>query len=395
MSADPTSPQGGAAVNPAQKALLYKWRDERKATTTSSSSADPTLADAVAADAAAFLTDRTLIRYLRARGTAERAGRALSDTLAWRAANIPPPASLPCPTCALSPSAHCFLPLGHTKGGFPVVYGSVPRAGDYETAPAVSHFVRVLESVLAHPASTERLVWVFDMTGFGIRHALLVSIAVRLATTFAWHYPERLEEVLLLNPPRAWEAMLACVRPLLDSKTLGKVRTLRVREPTAARAALAGLEVALRDETIEWIVGALQTEPVPGTLPPLPAGAATFTPRISPLFPVTGVDDTAAAAAAAAALCKSAAGAPDTDPCDSGSGCAGGSAEVAPTSASGSARPGRGGVVCCGGGGGGAVVVPSRDSAGSVGAEGSMATTSSGSESRGKGSKRKGGKGGK
>jgi hypothetical protein len=115
-----------------------------------------------------FLSDATLLRYLRARGSVKKACAALNNTLQWRLDHCSRP-----PTCAMCESdwgAHCFMGVGWSASRFPVVYGSVPRAANYDPEPAVHHFAQTLEKVFAHDRSGERFIWIFDMKGYTMRH---------------------------------------------------------------------------------------------------------------------------------------------------------------------------------------------------------------------------------
>ena len=221
---------------------------------------------------AVFLSDETLVRYLRARGSVGAATDALRRTLLWRAEHCREAPA--CPACERDPGTHCFLGVGWTNAGLPVVYGSVPRAADYEPAGAVSHFAQTLEKIFSHAHSGPRFVWLFDLAGYTLRHAMLIRAALGYATTFSRHYPERLEAVVLLNPPPVWDVALSLVRPFLDARTLAKVRPVHARAPEALAAALTALELGLSADTIDWVAAVQRTAPVPRTLPlPLPPGA--------------------------------------------------------------------------------------------------------------------------
>lgn len=220
---------------------------------------------------AAFLTDETLARYLRARGTVAAASDALRKSLLWRAENCT--AAPACATCEGNWGAHCFLGIGWTASGFPIVYGSVPRAASYEPVAAVAHFAQSLEKVFTHPSSGPRFVWLFDMAGYTFRHAMLVRVALGYAMTFSRHYPERLEAVCLLNPPAVWDVALSLVRPFLDARTLAKVRPVHAQGPDALAAALAGLGLGLQPDTLAWVADTQRGAPVPLSLPlPMPPG---------------------------------------------------------------------------------------------------------------------------
>ena len=189
---------------------------------------------------------------------------------------------------------------GWASSNFPVVYGSVPRASNYEPAAAVAHFAQTLEKIFAHPRSGPRFIWrkmlssectpnlcttdpslphtlfiVFDMAGYTMKHAMLVRVALGYATTFSRHYPERLEAVVLLNPTPVWDVALALVRPFLDQRTLSKVRPVHAHGAASLTAALAALDLGLGPEILDWVASTqLTMPPLPRTLPlPLPAGS--------------------------------------------------------------------------------------------------------------------------
>ena len=218
-----------------------------------------------------FLSDETLLRYLRARGGFRSTCEALQRSLLWRNQHcLQPPA---CSMCEADWGSHCFLGIGWTASRCPVVYGSVPRASNYEPVGAVNHFAQTLERIFSHPNSAPRFVWLFDMAGYTMRHAMLVRVALGYATTFSRHYPERLEAVVLLNPTPMWDIALSLVRPFLDARTLAKVKPVHALGPEALTAALAGLGLGLSAETLEWVAATQPGPPVPRSLPlPLPPG---------------------------------------------------------------------------------------------------------------------------
>jgi hypothetical protein len=218
-----------------------------------------------------FLSDHTLQRYLRARGSVKNATDSLKRTMLWRAEHC---STIPaCAMCERDSGSHCFLGIGWTASRCPVVYGSVPRAANYETTEAVNHFAQTLEKIFVHPASAQTFIWIFDMAGYSLRHAMLVRTALGHAHTFSQHYPERLEAVILLNPTAIWDIALRIVGPLIDSRTFAKIRPVHAEGPEALSAALRGLDLGLSDVTLAWIEETQRLAPIPRTLPlPLPPG---------------------------------------------------------------------------------------------------------------------------
>jgi len=290
---------GGAAL-----AAVHSWRSSWL----SSSAAGDT--DADRADSSSFLSDdATLRRYLVARGSPDAACSALAATAAWRRG---PPAylsrgasSLGCPACARDAGAHCFLAIGATAAGHALVYASPARARTNATTVTVRHMVHTLEHAFAvltargreaaaaaaptaasavaaaaaspaadsapPPPPGSRWTWLVDFRGFGLSHAMQGRTSLSTLSTFSAHMPERLEAVVLINPPGIFDALLALLKPVLDARTAAKVHVVR---PAGAGAALrASLAACLAphgvadDAALDWLAAALQRDAVPANLP--------------------------------------------------------------------------------------------------------------------------------
>ncbi len=48
-------------------------------------------------------------------------------------------------------------------------------------------------------------------------------IGIQFALTLANHYPERLGRLILLNPPRVFDLLLAACKPFVSARTMDKV----------------------------------------------------------------------------------------------------------------------------------------------------------------------------
>jgi len=238
--------------------------------------------------AAAFASDATLRRYLVATEgaggapNAAAARKALLHTIEWRERTFgaQPPR---CAACEEDETTHCFVPLGTAGGGDAVLYGSVPRAASHEADAAVAHFAHQIERVIPGGAAG-RLTWIFDCSGFSLYHATLFRASIAHATVFSAHFPERAQKVVLLNPPAVWEICLAAARPFIDARTLAKIRVVRASSAAALAAHAEVGALALGADVVEWLGETVfASEPRPGTLPPLPRGAAglALSPRVA------------------------------------------------------------------------------------------------------------------
>jgi hypothetical protein len=153
----------------------------------------------------------TVVRFLRARnGDAEAAARMLAAALA-----LPPPPQ-PCPGCLEDHRAHSFYPVGPTARGEPVTYSNY-LATDTDPAGNVNH-MRYAMDCLFQDTSLHRMTWVMDMHGFGRKH-LSPSVARRVLTLFADHYPERLGCAIIYDAPYMFYGLFSAVKVRIHVST--------------------------------------------------------------------------------------------------------------------------------------------------------------------------------
>lgn len=216
----------------------------------------------------AYCTDANLTRFLLAKeGNPSEAASHVRTSLTWRRAALPAPAA--CATCAADASAHSFIPIGwETSEGSPIIYGCPARASNSEVDPTVSHVASQLEKCFEHPASGGRWVWLVDYTGFGWSHAMQGSLAVRFATLFSSHMPERLHRIILVNPPAVFRMLLSVVTPFVDGRTMDKVVSV-LGSRTEVIDQLRRVH-AFPDSALSWFDVVLTVDAKPGLLPPPP-----------------------------------------------------------------------------------------------------------------------------
>lgn len=202
-----------------------------------------------------FLSDATFLRYLEARdGDVGKASEMLDQTLKWRADRLDGRPNV-CPACARDPSAHCFIPLGEDSRGWQLIYSCAARASDKHSDSSVTHMAATLERLFDGSAKPGKIVWIIDMHGFGWRD-LDTSMATSVVPMFSNHYPERMGQFVILDPPAAlkviWDGLVA----LLDPVTRRKIKLLRAekldyfREHCRTPAQLAFLEAVLQAKAV-------------------------------------------------------------------------------------------------------------------------------------------------
>ncbi|KAK3268192.1 hypothetical protein CYMTET_23292 [Cymbomonas tetramitiformis] len=158
--------------------------------------------------AAAFCTQHTLLRFYKAqRGDLVKACESLTQTLEWRKDNVDGRV-LQCPTCKVKPGSHSFQRVGSDLLNRPVIYGSPARASDPTVKPTVDHVVYALEEAFGKGGGGPgQWVWIVDLNGFQLKHALNIQLGLQFASIFTKHYPERLGIMLLINPPLVFDIL--------------------------------------------------------------------------------------------------------------------------------------------------------------------------------------------
>ena len=118
-----------------------------------------------------FLTDATLLRYLRARDSnLEAAAKMLEATLAWRAKHFDSEdrSERCCQQCAEDARSHCFFQLFTDTAGRKVVYSCAARARNKVVEDNMMHMAWEIEHLFGgRNADPGKVIWMVDMNGFG------------------------------------------------------------------------------------------------------------------------------------------------------------------------------------------------------------------------------------
>lgn len=220
-------------------------------------------------DLAAWLSEtRAAYRCLyTAEWAVDKAWRNLEQTVAWRRATLTP--RLSCARCAADASAHCFVRVGLDNWRRPIVYFSPARCRETDATATIAHAAAEMEVAFAAPDCAPQWVFVLDLRGVGLFSGYDKGVLRQLIDVFTLHYPERLGAMLLIDLGVVLSALFSVIKGLMDPQTVRKLTNLRARDINDVAAALCGAS----SPVAEWLVRAVEGEPKPGNLPPLPPGA--------------------------------------------------------------------------------------------------------------------------
>eukprot|EP00301_Raphidiophrys_heterophryoidea_P019174 c4147_g1_i1.p1 GENE.c4147_g1_i1~~c4147_g1_i1.p1 ORF type:complete len:327 (-),score=85.11 c4147_g1_i1:69-1019(-) len=168
-----------------------------------------------------WLDDYCYGTYIRAHGT--NAAKKLIDTINWRIDFTP--RSIPCPLCLKNPYAHSLRLIGFDALDRAVVFSDMVHAHNrWDVSANIRHLCSSIEHCFAVGQKfgwSEKMVWVVDFYGFGLRDCDPRSMS--MANTVIAHYPDRLGHIYLLDAPGMFSASWKLVRPLLDPITASKI----------------------------------------------------------------------------------------------------------------------------------------------------------------------------
>lgn len=261
------SPPVAAARTDSQNAALKAlsvWRDERVTHLLARKVPDTV--------GHAFLSDRTLVRYLVAfHWDTAKAQKALEATCAWRDTMLP--VSLHCDACITSERTHCFIRCGYDRWRRPILYACPARCETVQPDVVMRHVLSEMEEAFADDDVDEAVrgewVWIADMRAsslFGVG----MSMGREIVNTFTYHCPERLGLMIIIDMPTIVEWTYNALKMFMDPVTVRKM--LILRSATDLKDAFHALA---EPQTAEWLIDAAVTmPPKPGHLPPLlPADA--------------------------------------------------------------------------------------------------------------------------
>lgn len=223
--------------------------------------------EAILADRRRFCSDDTLLRYLRARDSDEAASLALlQSTLAWRESTLFSGAggTTPvCEACGTEPCSHCFFRVGTDIDGNQVMYSCAARAVNKDPQANCRHMACEVERIFKGNSSSGRIVWIIDFNGFGVSDCN-PRMGATVLPAFANHYPERMSQIVCIDPPMVFYALLKGVQPVLDPVTASKIKVIK---GDTAFGAYADAKLQHDAAMHNWLLAVRKRDGKPGCLP--------------------------------------------------------------------------------------------------------------------------------
>ena len=215
-----------------------------------------------------FMTDATLLRYLRARDSnLEAAETMLEATLKWRAQHFDSNdgSERCCRPCETDPRSHCFFQLFTDTVGRKVLYSCAARASNKVIDDNMMHMAWEIEHLFGGRNSDPgKITWIIDMNGFGMLD-LHPGMGSATFPMFANHFPERLSQIVLLDAPVIFSGLFKVIVPLLDPVTRNKIVFLKGH---AQRTKWIQERIGAESGAAEWLEQVLKLPAKPGSFPP-------------------------------------------------------------------------------------------------------------------------------
>eukprot|EP00250_Pteridium_aquilinum_P004263 c14487_g1_i1 orf=199-1092(-) len=179
-----------------------------------------------------FCSVGCLRRYLRARNwDVQKSKKMLEETLSWRAAYKPEELRWT-DVAEEGETGKVYRADFFDKKGRTVLVLVPANQNTSSCEGQLRHLVYLMENALFNlPADQEQMVWLIDFTGWSFSTAVPVKTTREVVNVLQNHYPERLGNAILYNPPRIFGTFWKVVKHFLDRKTHQKVQFVYSTNP--------------------------------------------------------------------------------------------------------------------------------------------------------------------
>jgi hypothetical protein len=171
-----------------------------------------------------YVTEACLKRYLEARNlNLEKSRKMLEESLKWRSTYKPE--EIRWNEVAIEgETGKLYRAKFHDREGRTVLVLKPGKQNTNSHEGQLRHLVYMLENAIINlPEEQEQMIWLIDFTGWSLSNAVPMRTARDTANILQNHYPERLANAFLYNPPKVFEAFWKVVKYFLDPKTSHKV----------------------------------------------------------------------------------------------------------------------------------------------------------------------------
>lgn len=121
-----------------------------------------------------------------------------------------------CPLCSIDPKNHSLTFLGVKNN---IQY--------YYTCPADAKMYNDVESIIGHyeivlPRDKE-WIWIFDASGFGLKHIINPRVGIRLASLISEKYSDNLNKIIVYGFSSYVSTIYNIVKPYLNNKVIDSI----------------------------------------------------------------------------------------------------------------------------------------------------------------------------
>ncbi|XP_071737732.1 uncharacterized protein [Rutidosis leptorrhynchoides] len=178
-----------------------------------------------------FLSDQSISRYLRARNwNVKKAEKMLEESLIWRM-NYKPAEIRWEHVAAEAETGKIYRSSFMDKQGRSILVMRPRCQNSKSTRAQIKYLVYCMENAIFNlPPDQEQMVWLIDFNGFSMSNISIKSTK-ETAHILQDHYPERLGQAILYNPPKLFEPFWKVVKPFLEPKTANKVKFVYADDP--------------------------------------------------------------------------------------------------------------------------------------------------------------------
>lgn len=126
-----------------------------------------------------------------------------------------------CPVCATTPGSHSLREIGMEEGCV-VFYTCPAEASKYNDYPGIlAHYENTLESRVG---SDKPWIWVFDCSGFTLKHLVEVNVATGVASLINDKFEKNLQKIVIVNAYWIVHVVLRIVGPFISKSLREKIK---------------------------------------------------------------------------------------------------------------------------------------------------------------------------
>jgi hypothetical protein len=121
-----------------------------------------------------------------------------------------------CGICSLNSSSHSLTKL--VEKDSTLYYYTCPSKADlyFDTSGIINHYNGVLSEI----PKNKQWIWIFDGTGFNLKHFLQIDVAIELAKLITTKFSDNLKKIIIINPTLYISSIYNIITPFLNNKII-------------------------------------------------------------------------------------------------------------------------------------------------------------------------------